>query len=103
MGVSTTTRGGGRLDISLSAGTAALLPSNALQQVRFGAATNALIDVGDYRRMTGNFTYTPPSGTTQVSAEIRPVDNKQAVTVPLVVVDRCGDWPTVVGTGAAAP
>ena len=52
--------------------------------------------------MTGNFTYTPPSGTTQVSVDIRPIDNKQTVLVPLVVVDRCGDWPTFVGTGAAA-
>jgi hypothetical protein len=74
-------------------------PANALQSVRFGQGTNALIDAGGQTGSTGNFTATLPAGTQQTTFTVRRATAGQAVTVPLTVVDGCGEWPTFVGRG----
>lgn len=100
--VVTTPLGDGRLQVTLSAGTSAALPSNALRELRFAAATNALVDAGGQTGQGGAFTVTLAAGTQQTSFVIRRATAGQAATVPLVVVDACGDWPTIVGGGPSA-
>ena len=95
VGLTTTAVGDGRLQAVVSAGAAGI----TLQSLRFGAATNALIDAGEYRGQTGNFTVVLPAGTSQTTFWVRQASTSEAVTVPFVVVDTCGDWPTLVGGG----
>ena len=45
---------------------------------------------------------TLPPGTTQVSFTVRRVTAGQGTTVPLTVVDGCGEWSTIVGGGPSA-
>src|SRR3954451_13109900 len=62
------TPGGGTLQVSISATTSAGTPTNALQTLQFGAATNALIDVpGQPTGQTGNFSVTLPAATTSIN------------------------------------
>jgi hypothetical protein len=70
-----------------------------LQALRFGAATNALIDVGTQSGLTGNTTVTLPPGTQQTTFTINRASAGQSTTVPLTITDSCGDWPTFVGGG----
>jgi thermitase len=75
--------------------------TNRFQQVRFGAGTNAVIDTGGSQAQGGNFAVDMPAGAADYSFTIRRV-NGGAVTVPLTVVDNCGEWKTFVGGGAGA-
>lgn len=100
--VSATPAGPGRLQVTLTAGTSALAPSNALRQVRFGAASNALIDAGSQVGRSGSFSLALPSSPSQFSFTVRRATAGVATTVPLTVVDGCGDWPTFVGGGPNA-
>jgi hypothetical protein len=97
--VSVTTAPGaaGQVQVTVTAGGNA-----ALQTLRFGTATNALIDAGDRVGGTGSFTVTLPSGTRQTTFTVRRATAAQATTVNLVAVDSCGEWPTMIGGGAAA-
>src|SRR5262249_35165333 len=102
VGVSATPAGAGRLQVTVTATSNAGTPNNSLVALRFGAATNALIDVpGGQTGATGNFSRTPPPGTTQTTFVVRRASEGAAATVNLVVVDRCGDWQTVVGGGTS--
>jgi hypothetical protein len=51
---------------------------------------------------TGSFNVALPAGTQQAAFTVRPASSGGAVTVPLVVVDNCGAWPTFVGGGPSA-
>jgi hypothetical protein len=97
--VSATPAADGSLQVTVSARTSAGTSTNALQALRFGATTNALVDVGAQGGASGNFTVTLPPGTQQTTFTVRRAVVTQAVTVPLTVVDACGDWPTFVGRG----
>jgi hypothetical protein len=74
--------------------------ANHLLGVEFGAATNSLIDIADHAQAPGNFTVSVPSSAA-VTFSLHPLGST-AYSVPLVVVDRCGRWPTLVGAGAPA-
>ncbi|HYU03223.1 MAG TPA: hypothetical protein VEL02_05190 [Jatrophihabitantaceae bacterium] len=50
----------------------------------------------------GNLTVPLPAGTQQASLTVRRATTGQATTLPLVVVDDCGPWPTFVGGGIGA-
>jgi thermitase len=63
--------------------------------------SNALIDVGSQTNQTGGFTYAPLLGTRQVTFLVRHAA-AGPTTVPLVITDSCGQWPTFVGGGAGA-
>lgn len=74
-----------------------------LLTLRFGAATNALLDVpGGPTGASGSFSVTLPPGTTQTSFVVRRATAGQGVSAPLTVVDSCGEWPTLVGGGTSA-
>ena len=77
------------------------LTGNALRQVRFNQATNAVITAGQ-QSGNGNFTVPLAAGTVEFTFTMNRVSANQATTVPLVVTDACGDWPTFVGFGRGA-
>jgi hypothetical protein len=80
----------------------AAVAHTALQALRFGAGTSALIDgPGQPPGQPGSFNVSLSAGTQQTSFTVRPASADQPATVPLTVVDSCGEWPTLVGTGAA--
>jgi hypothetical protein len=74
----------------------------ALQALRFGTATNALIDAGDRVGGSGSFAVALPPGTRQTTFSVWRATAGQATTVNLVALDSCGEWPALVGGGATA-
>src|SRR5262249_57071501 len=77
-------------------------PTNALQALRFAPGTNTLLDLpGGPSGVTGSLAVPLPAGTTQTTFVVRQATAGQAATLPLMVVDGCGDWPTFVGGGAS--
>jgi hypothetical protein len=87
-----------RLQATIQAAHSIWNTTNSVQALRFGAATNATVIAGS-QSGPGGFTFTPPAGTAQVSFQVQQQTPGQAATVPLTVVDGCGDWPTFVGGG----
>jgi hypothetical protein len=94
----TTVADAGRLESTLRASGAA----NRLLAVEFGAAINSLVEVADHDRAPGNFNISVPVSTSAVSFTLHPIA-PDVYSLPLVVVDRCGRWPTLVGAGAPPP
>jgi predicted outer membrane repeat protein len=92
---------GGALQVTVSATAANGLPSNRLVELRFANATNARITIGGQTE-SGNFTYRVPENTSELTFTVTRATAGQPTTVPLVVVDSCGEWPTFVGGGSAA-
>ena len=87
--------GADAISVSVTAG------HHSLSSLRFGNATNARIDVpGGQSNMTGNFNVALPAGTTSTTFTVRR-GQAGAMTVPLTVIDGCGDWRTFVGRGTS--
>jgi hypothetical protein len=96
--VSTQT-GSGQLSVTISASSGA-----RIQQLQFGTASNALINVpvAGITNMTGNQTVNLPPETLSVPFTVRRQTAGVATHVNLTVVDQCGSWPTFVGGGSGA-
>ena len=94
--------GPGALRVTVAAGTSDLLTTNTLKVLRFGAATNAQVEISGQPARPGGFDVSLPAGARHVTFVVRQVARGQAATVPLVVVDDCGDWRTFVGGGPSA-
>ncbi|MFN0074268.1 MAG: glycosyl hydrolase family 28-related protein [Chloroflexota bacterium] len=92
----------GRLTVTIIADRTAGAPNNTLRSLRFGAAQNAVIDIGSTIGSIGSMNVSFSAGTVQTAFVIGRVAAGAAATVPLVVVDDCGDWPTFVGGGPTA-
>ena len=90
--------GADRLRVTVSASGS----GNRLREIRVRGATNATLDIGDHIGIAGPQTVTLPDGTEQTSLIVQRVTPNQPATVPLVIVDACGEWPTLVGGGAGA-
>ena len=101
IGVSAVPVGSGRLQVTVSAGTTATVSNNQLQAVRFGPPTNAAIEANG-QTMTGNSSISLPANTRQFTFVVRRAAAGASATVPIVVVDQCGDWSTFVGGGPDA-
>jgi hypothetical protein len=86
--------------VTVTVSTANNNSANRLQQVRFGTGTNSVIDT-DSQSQAGNFSVNMPVGASDYSFTVRRTQSG-AVTVPLTVVDSCGEWKTFVGGGATA-
>jgi hypothetical protein len=70
-----------------------------LEAVEVGQGSNAVIDVPDGpTASSGNVTLRPPGGSNSLAFYVRRAA-PGAATVPLVVLDECGAWPTFVGFG----
>jgi hypothetical protein len=91
----------GRLDVTVTAGVGSGAASNALHALRFGTLTNATIDVAG-QTVASNSRVTLAAGSRQAHFSVQQARPGQAVTVPVVIEDDCGDWPTFVGGGAGA-
>jgi hypothetical protein len=91
----------GRLDVTVTAGTGGGTTSNQLHGLRFGTLANATIDVSG-QTIAGNARVALPAGSRQARFSVQQTRPGEAVTVPVVVEDDCGDWPTFVGGGRAA-
>lgn len=93
-----TARGGdGRLTVQVTAsGT-----NNWLLALRFSQTTNALVDLPGQSGRTGGFEVGLPSGSVGAHFWVRRVSGG-AATVQVTVVDRCGEWRTLVGGGPGA-
>jgi len=85
---------GARLLATVTAGT------GALRELRFETARNARIDVGTIVGSPGGISVLLPERPARVAFSARQA-RIGSFTVPFVVVDDCGDWPTFVGAGSA--
>jgi hypothetical protein len=94
--------GDGRLQVTVTAGTDGPNGANRLTELRFGAGTNALIDVAGQSGRSGAFVAPLTDRPTSVTFFVRRATPGQGTTVPLTVVDSCGEWPSFVGGGASA-
>ncbi len=90
----------GTLRVTVTAGTASS-GTNSLQQIRFGAGANAIVEAGTHAE-SGSFTVTIPEESVAYTFMVKRNVAGAATTVPLTVVDRCGEWPSLVGGGPTA-
>jgi hypothetical protein len=102
VGVQTTADTPGRLRVTLTARDAACSPNSTLVELRFGAMTNAQVDVGDGTLHGSDFQYALPTPARQATFYVVRQTAGQASTVILTAMDGCGAWPTFVGGGASA-
>jgi hypothetical protein len=87
--------------VTIGAGTGSGAPNNRLRAVRIGAPVNGTIRFNGQLLNPG--TRVPfPNGTQQATFMFFRTAPGQATTVPMVIEDECGDWPTFVGAGPAA-
>jgi len=63
---------------------------------------NAVVDVGGRAGLVGPMTIALASGTTQINLVVHRAVAGATTTLPLVVTDSCGAWPTLVGGGPSA-
>jgi hypothetical protein len=96
------TVGGGVLQVRIGATPLNTLQNNALLELRFGTLANAVVTVAGQPIASGQV-YAPPPGTHEVTLTVQRAIPGQASTVPLVIVDGCGEWQTFVGAGTAVP
>jgi hypothetical protein len=94
--------GAGRLQVTVTAGTAVAGGQNWLRALRFGLADNGVVDSGSQSGLPGNATITLGPGVRQTTFFVRRVTGGLATTVHVVVVDECGEWPAFVGGGPTA-
>ncbi|MCC7369394.1 MAG: DNRLRE domain-containing protein [Chloroflexi bacterium] len=88
--------------VTVTATTSASTPTNQLSQIRFAPVSNALVSMpGKLTNSAGNVTVTFAAGTTSAQFSARRIAGGQSMTVPVTVVDSCGDWTTFVGGGAS--
>jgi hypothetical protein len=75
---------------------------NSLRTLRITRTTNAEVDIAGQTGRTGAFEVALTPGATHTDLVVRRQQAGQGATVQLVVVDRCGEWPTFVGGGPGA-
>ncbi|HEY7060855.1 MAG TPA: multicopper oxidase family protein [Chloroflexota bacterium] len=90
-----------RLEVVLTANTNAGTPSNELRGLRVQPGQNAVVYAGLYAQAVP-FNLTLPPGTTTFTFHVGRQTPGQPTTASIVVTDRCGDWPTIIGGGATA-
>jgi len=94
---------GGKLQVHIEALAMPTVQNNALRQVKFGSFQNARVTLNGQPIPSGEtFTIADPANTHGVDFVVERVTPGQATTVPFVVVDGCGEWPTFVGGGPTA-
>lgn len=93
----TTARGApGTLNVTVKSGL------GPIQSLRFGDARSALVDIPNGPTgSSGGFTHTPSGNVSQLTFTVRR-NGPGGATVPFVVADVCGEWPTFVGGGPNA-
>jgi len=92
----------GVLQVTVAVGRSAEAANNTLQTIRIGSVVNGTIDVSGRGQIASGTTVTMAPGTQQATLVVRRVASGTATTVPLVLTDACGEWPTLVGGGPSA-
>jgi hypothetical protein len=96
---------GGALRVTISAGRSDQNAANGLRSVTFGAVTNARIEVpvqagiATAQQGTGGFTVQINGNPVDLAFTVTRLTPGQATTVPITVVDACGEWKTSSGRG----
>lgn len=98
--------GGGALQVVITAGTAPGTTVNGIREIRVGQAVrNGLVDVQGVPGATNlgaGGRAVLPTPAQQVVLRVHRAVPGQSTTVPLIVVDSCGEWSTFVGGGLGA-
>jgi hypothetical protein len=98
-----TSRGApGQLNVTIEASTTSGAPNNRLRELVIGPATNATIVVRGTSYPGGSATVSLPDRPQQVTFTVHRQTSGTATTVPLIVVDDCLGWSTLVGGGPGA-
>jgi hypothetical protein len=100
--VSAVAAAAGRLHVTIALEPAPGTPSNRIHSLRFGGATNALVDIGSQTGLSGDTTVALPANTQQTTFVLSRKTSGQPATVTLFVLDNCGEWSTLVGGGVGA-
>jgi hypothetical protein len=98
VGVQVARNGADEIQVTITAQSNGRGAANELRTLEFGPARNARIVIGGGEE-SGNFTQPLPGGATRTTFAVRRA-GPGAFTVPLTVVDGCGDWSTFVGLGS---
>jgi hypothetical protein len=91
----------GAFKVTVTAG-AATQGTNRLEQLRFGNGSNAVIDTGTQAASGGNIAINVPAAPSKYTFTVKRAASGQPVTVPVTVVDSCGEWQTLIGGGTGA-
>jgi len=93
--------GAGKLQVHVETAATPTQQNNPLKQVTFGAVQNAKVTLNGQSIASGQVIGMPVN-TYAVDFTVERVTPGQPTTVPLTVVDGCGEWPTFVGGGSDA-
>jgi hypothetical protein len=99
LAVASAPNGPGSLLVTIAAPASA---NDWLQGLRVTGARNGVVDVGGETGLGAGGGVAFAAGTRQATLTVRRQIAGQPTTVNLAVADSCGEWPTVVGGGAAA-
>jgi hypothetical protein len=97
----TTAPNGNKLQVRISSSPPGTQEPNPLQQIQFGELQNARVTLNG-QPVEKNRSYDAPPNATAVDLTVERIEAGRPTTVPLTVVDGCGDWKTFVGGGSAA-
>ena len=97
----TPTVSGGKLTAHIQVSPLNTQQPNSVRTLRFGALQNARVTVGGQPIASGQ-SVTVPAGSSGVDVTVERATPGQAITVPLTVMDGCGEWQTFVGGGPGA-
>jgi hypothetical protein len=90
------------LVVTISAGVSSGAPSNRLSSLQVTVPNNARVDVLDGPQdLAGHQVVPVRDGAGPVTFTVRRI-GPGPITVPVVAVDACGEWPTLVGGGSGA-
>jgi len=92
---------GGALQVHIEATPLNTSQPNLLRGVRFGTFQNAQVTLNGQLIASGA-TFTALAGSNAVDFTVERALPGQAMTVPLTILDGCGEWPTFVGAGTDA-
>jgi hypothetical protein len=93
----------GRLQVSVQAIGTAAVPQNVLRELRFGTATNALVDVGGGTAPFAGGQIITLTGTPTVTTFFVNRVGAGAFIVHVEIADGVGTWKTFAGGGAGTP
>jgi hypothetical protein len=89
--------------VTVNAGRPGTAPNNVLRSIRIVRANNAQVEIFGQTIGAGGGTVTlSPTASLTFTVLRQPPGVPAAVTVPFVVTDDCGEWPTFVGGGPNA-
>jgi YVTN family beta-propeller protein/VCBS repeat-containing protein len=92
---------GGKLSVHIQATSLSAQQPNTLHALHFGTLQNGNVTLNGQPIASGQ-TFTVPPGSNAIDFAVERATRGQATTVPLTIVDGCGEWPTFVGGGTDA-